>query len=297
MTPIVIAITGASGMIGQALTRSLRAAGHTVRPISRRLVAHGILWDPARGRLDPGDLDGVTAVVHLAGENIGASRWTAARKARLRDSRLGPTRLLADTLARLSQPPAVLISASAVGIYGDRGDEELDEHSTLGADFLATLAAEWETAADPARAAGIRVVHPRFGVVLSPTGGALARLLPPYRLGLGGPVGSGKQWLPWIALADVEGMIAHLIHSSRLVGAVNGVAPQQVTNAEFGRTLARVVHRPAVIPLPALALRLLLGEMADATILASQRVVSSVLKQSNYRWRFPTLEAALNDVI
>lgn len=292
-----IAITGASGMIGQALTATLRAEGRTILPISRRAVPGGTRWDPGRGVLDARALEGIDAVIHLAGENIGGGRWTAARKQLLRDSRLTPTRLLAETIGRLAQPPRVLISVSAVGIYGNRGDQLLDEHATLGNDFLANLAAEWEAAADPVQAVGVRVVHPRFGVVLSAQGGALARLLPPFKLGLGGPVGDGKQWLAWIAIADVVGVMRHLLAQADLTGPVNGVAPEQVTNADFGRTLGRVLHRPAVVPLPAAVLKLAFGEMAEATLLASQRVVPAQLERTGYQWRFPLLEPALREIV
>jgi len=297
LEPMRIAITGASGMIGQALAPFLAARGHTVVPVSRRAVAGGIVWDPSQGSLDPGALEGIDAVVHLAGENIAGGRWTTERKQLLRDSRIKPTRLLADRLSRMAHPPKVLISASAVGIYGDRGDELLDEHARPATDFLGTLATDWEAAADPARAAGIRVVHPRFGVVLTPFGGALAKLLPPFRLGLGGPVGSGKQWMPWIALADVLGVINHLLAVASLSGAVNAVAPEHVTNAQFGASLGRALHRPAVIPLPAFAVKLAFGEMAEATLLASQRVVPRVLDESGYQWQFPTLDGALEHLI
>ncbi|MES2306262.1 MAG: TIGR01777 family oxidoreductase [Gemmatimonadota bacterium] len=292
-----IAITGASGMIGQALTAALQADGRTILPISRHAIPGGTRWDPGRGILDTGALEGVDAIIHLAGESIAAGRWTPARKTLLRESRLTPTRLLAETIGRLTQPPRVLISASAVGIYGNRGDERLDERATFGTDFLARLGQEWEAAADPARAVGVRVVHPRFGVVLSTTGGALKKLLPPFRLGLGGPVGDGKQWLAWIAISDVVGVVRHLLANADLAGPVNAVAPGEVTNGEFGRILGRVLHRPAVLPLPAFALKLAFGEMAEATLLASQRVVPAVLSQSGYQWSFPELEPALQAIV
>jgi uncharacterized protein (TIGR01777 family) len=205
--------------------------------------------------------------------------------------------LLAETLARMSRPPRTLISASAVGIYGDRGDTVLEEDALPATDFLGALATAWEAAADPTRAAGVRVVHPRFGVVLTPSGGALAKMLPPFRLGLGGPVGSGKQWMPWIALDDALGVIGHLLSKETLMGPVNAVALEQVTNTQFGHTLGRVLHRPAVIPLPAIALRLAFGEMAEATLLASQRVVPRVLQESGFQWQYPTLERALQHLI
>ncbi len=297
LDPMRIAITGSSGMLGQELLPFLTSQGHQVIPISRRPVPGGIRWDPAGGVLDADALEGVDAVVHLAGENIAGARWTPQRKQLLRDSRVIPTRLLAETLARMSRPPAVLISASAVGIYGNCGDRLLDETARPATDFLGTLATDWERAADPARNAGVRVVHPRFGVVLSPAGGALAKLLPPFRLGLGGPVGAGTQWLAWIAINDVLGVVLHLLSTSGLAGAVNAVAPERVTNAEFGTVLGRVLHRPAILPLPAFALRLAFGEMATATMLSSQRVDSRRLEESEYQWRFPRLESALRHVL
>lgn len=288
-----IAITGATGMVGQALIPFLISQGHTVVPISRRPLRGGVQWDPDGRRLDPAPLEGLDAVIHLAGESLAGGRWTTDRKRVLRESRVGPTTLLAETLAALRDRPRVLLSASAIGIYGDRGSDVLDEHSTVGTDFLARLAVEWEDAAAPASAAGIRVVHPRFGMILSPTGGALAKMLPAFRLGVGGPMGGGAQWVSWVALDDVLAALRHTMLTETLTGPVNVVAPDLVTNRVFAETLGRALHRPALMPIPAFALRLLFGEMADATILASQRVVSRRLKESGFQFGEPVLRGAL----
>jgi uncharacterized protein (TIGR01777 family) len=299
-TQLHIAVTGAGGLIGSALLRRLAADGHRVSPLVRREAAPGeISWDPEGGRLDPKDLEGVQAIVHLAGENIGV-RWTPARKARIRSSRLAGTRLLSDTLGSLRSPPGVLLSASAVGIYGDRGDEILTEHSAPGDashDFLARLGQEWEAAADAARQAGIRVVHPRFGLVLSRRGGALGRMLLPFRLGLGGRLGSGSQWMSWISIDDVADALMHLLRNDTLRGPVNVTAPEPTRNRDFTRTLGRVLSRPTPFPVPAPALRLAFGEMADATLLASTRVVPPRLLDSGFRFRYPELDVALRYVL
>lgn len=297
LAPMRIAVTGATGMVGTALTPFLTAQGHTVVPVSRRAVPGGIQWDPEAGVIRAADFEGLDAVIHLAGENIAGARWTAARKAALRDSRVGPTALLARTLAGLARPPKTLVSASAIGIYGDRGDEVLTEASTLGDDFLGMLGAAWEAAAAPAAAAGIRVVHPRFGIILTPEGGALAKMLPVARLGLNGPLGGGQQWMSWIALDDVLGALHHCLAHQEIAGAVNAVAPTAVRNAEFAQTLGRVLHRPGVLPVPAMALKLLFGEMADATLLGSAQVVPGVLGATGYAFRHPTLETALRHVL
>ncbi len=289
-------MTGASGFIGRALTRSLEADGHTVLPVSRSAGAgRAIQWDPERGRLDPRALEGIDAAINLAGENIG-QRWTAEVKRRIRDSRVRGTELLATTLVRLETPPSVLVSASAVGIYGDRGDEILKEDSPPGDDFLAGVVTEWEAVAEPAREAGIRVVHPRQGVVLAPDGGALKRLLLPFRLGIGGRIGSGMQWMSWIDRRDLVSIIGYLLVSD-LEGAVNAVSPQPVRNAEFSSTLGRVLGRPAVIPTPTLLLKLLFGEMAEATLLAGQRVLPDRLLAGGFEFRHPGLDTALVDML
>ena len=290
-------ITGATGMVGAALSLALRAHGHEVLAVSRRQVPGGIRWDPQRHVIDSAVLRGTAAVVHLAGENLAEGRWTIRRRQQIRDSRVVATRWLAETLAATESGPRVLISASAIGIYGNRQDEVLTEDSNLGGDFLARLAADWEAAAEPARQAGIRVVHPRFGMILSPAGGALAKLLLPFRLGLGGPFGDGRQWISWITIDDVVGVIERALTTEALNGPVNFTAPTPVRNAEFARALGQVLHRPALIPLPAIALRLALGEMADATLLASQRVKPARLEANGYQFRHPELVPALHGLL
>lgn len=293
---LTVAISGATGFIGSHLVNALSTAGHTVRRIVRaNPQAADIVWHPANGELDPRQLEGVDAVIHLAGENI-AGRWSARRKRHIRQSRTDGTALLARTLARLDRKPAVLVSPSAVGYYGDRDDAELDERATPGHDFLASVCVAWEASADPARAAGIRVVHPRLGMVLSPAGGPLPRLALPVRLGLGGPLGRGTQWMSWVALDDVLGLLRHAIEHDDLAGPVNLVG-QPVQNREFMRTLARLLHRPAFLRIPAFMLRLLAGEMADALLLSSQRVVPARLAASTYQMRYPELEGALRHVL
>lgn len=294
-----VAVAGASGLVGSALVPYLTAGGHRVLRLVRRPPRgeDEVRWDPEEGEVDAGALEGVDAVVNLSGENVAGGRWTDSRKARLRSSRLVPTSLLARTLAGLRRRPRVLVSVSAVGVYGDRGDAPLTEDDAPGEGFLAGLAREWEQAARPAEEAGIRVVHPRLGVVLSPAGGALARMLPAFRLGLGGPLGPGTQHLSWIAIDDVLGVLHHLLLSPDLAGPVNAVSPRPVTSAVFTRTLGRVLCRPALAPVPAFALRLALGEMAEATLLASTRVEPRRLLASGYRFRFPDLQGALRHVL
>lgn len=292
-------VTGSSGLLGGALVPSLKAGGHEVLRLVRRSPkgADEVRWDPEAGAIDATSLEGVEAAVHLAGENIAGGRWTEARKALLRSSRVGPTRLLAESLAGLKRKPQVLVSASAVGYYGNRGDAWLTETDPPGDDFLGRLSVEWEGATGPAREAGIRVVSPRIGIVLSPAGGALGKMLLPFKAGLGGVVGPGTQYMSWIALDDLVGVIHHLLERSELAGPVNTVAPTPATNAEFTKTLGRVLHRPTVAPVPTFALRLAFGEMADAALLASTRVRPERLLASGYRFRFPQLEGALRHVL
>lgn len=290
-----VAITGATGLIGSALVDALRRDGVEVRPVVRRepRPASGeIQWDPDSGWLDSALLEGVRAVVHLAGEPIG-ERWSPAKKDRIRSSRVEGTRLLSESIASLTLRPRVLVSASGIGYYGDRGDIRLDEGSGPGSDFLGRAGQAWEAATGPAEAAGVRVVRMRFGVVLHRAGGALARMLLPFRLGLGGTLGSGDQWMSWIALADLVDAIRFGITNDGMRGAVNAVAPEPVTNREFTRTLGRVLHRPALLRVPSIALRLVYGEMADATLLASQRAVPNRLLRAGFDFRYPVLEDAL----
>ena len=292
-----IAITGVTGMIGSALAPSLIAAGHRVIPVSRRDLPGGIRWDPLQGKLDSETLDGVDAVVHLAGENLAEGRWTAERKAILRESRTASTRLLASAMASLRTPPATLICASAIGIYGNRDEELLDESSPPGSGFLADLVRDWEASADPAREAGIRVVHARFGVILAREGGALAKMVTPFKLGLGGPFGDGHQWLSWVAMADVLGMLTNALTRPELAGPVNVTAPEPLRNREFVAALGRELGRPAVVPIPAFALRLALGEMADEALLSSARVIPKRLQAAGFEFSLPELPAALHEAL
>ncbi|HET7604327.1 MAG TPA: TIGR01777 family oxidoreductase [Gemmatimonadales bacterium] len=294
--PLTVAVTGATGFIGSRLVRALTTSGHLVRRIVRHDPgADDIVWHPARGELDPRRLDGVDAVLHLAGASI-SRRWTREQKQRIRESRRTSTALLARALSRLDRKPAVLVSMSAVGYYGSQGDTVLDEQAAPGDDFLAEVCKVWEASADPAREAGIRVVHPRLGIVLSPAGGALPLLSLPVRLGVGGRLGSGDQWLSWVALDDVLGVLRHAIEHDDLSGPVNLVGRAE-RNRDFIATLAGVLHRPAAIPVPAFALRAVAGEMADGLLLASQRVEAAALAQSMYRMRYPELEGALRHVL
>jgi uncharacterized protein (TIGR01777 family) len=295
-----VVVTGATGLIGGALAASLAAAGHRVDRVSRRPAAPGstdIQWDPEHDRLDATRLRGAEAVVHLAGENIAARRWTPAHKARVRESRVRSTRLLAEAVARLREPPEVLVTASGVSYYGDRKDEILTEDSAPGTGFLADVCQEWEAAADPARAAGVRVVHLRIGLVLSAAGGALPAMLRPFRLGLGGVVGSGRQYWSWIALPDLVRAIEHALDVEALAGPVNGVGPAPATNREFTRALGRVLRRPTLLPLPARAVRLLFGEMGQALLLASTRVRPERLEGSGFRFEHAELEPTLRTLL
>lgn len=289
-----IVIAGASGFIGQALVAGLESDGHEVRRLVRTAATgpRTIPWNPAARELDATALHGVDVVVNLAGENIGAGRWTAGRRRGILQSRLSATGTLVDALARLDRPPTVLLSASAVGFYGDRGDVELDEAAPGGDGFLADVCRRWEDEAARAGALGVRVVRARFGVVLAVEGGALARMLPVFRLGLGGRLGSGRQWMSWISRDDAVAALRHLLGGG-VEGPVNLVAPAPVTNAEFTRCLAQALRRPAIFPVPAAALRLALGQMADEALLASTRAVPGRLRASGFAFRHPTLGAAL----
>jgi uncharacterized protein (TIGR01777 family) len=293
-----IVISGSSGLIGSALVADLRSRGHDVVRLVRgaATAADAVSWEPAAGVLAPGALAGVDAVVNLNGRNIGQGRWTGRLKNQLWSSRLQSTELLVATMAAADPPPPVLVNASAVGYYGHRGEEVLDESSAPGAGFLAELTQAWEAAALAACSAGTRVVLLRLGMVIA-RGGALGRMMLPFKVGAGGPIGSGRQWWPWIAMDDVLGVIRLALEDRSLEGAVNVVAPQEVRCREFTTTLGRVLHRPAFLPLPAVAARLALGEMADALLLASTRARPACLVNHGYTFAAPALEEALRATI
>ena len=293
--PMHVAITGSTGLVGSALVPFLTTGGHTVTRVVRdrgRAGPGDVVWDPARGQIDAAALEGVDAVVHLAGEPV-SERWTREHKAAILASRQEGTRLIAEAIAGLARPPRVFVSTSAVGIYGDGGDQPLDEDGPHGRDFLAQVAEAWEAAAEPARRAGVRTVHPRLGVVLSPAGGALARLLPPFQMGGGGKLGSGKQWMSWIGLHDTVAALHHLLFTESLDGPVNVTAPAPVTNEAFSRTLAGILGRPAAITVPGFALKAMFGEMAEVMLLHGQRVLPRRLLESGFAFSHPTLEEAL----
>jgi hypothetical protein len=290
-----VLVTGARGLVGSALVPALAAAGHRVTRLvrARPRGSDEYRWDPTAGLLDPAAVADCQAVIHLAGESIAAGRWTRRRKVRMRESRMAGTRLLAGAIARLLPAPRVMLCASAVGYYGDRGDDVLDESSGPGSGFLAELARDWEAAAEPAARAGIRVVHLRLGMVLSRDGGALPRLILPFRFGLGGRLGSGRQWVSWIERGDLVAAFALALEASHLSGPVNAVAPNPLPQADFARVLGRALGRPAWLATPAWALRLALGEMAEELILASQRAVPARLLAAGLEFRRPTLQLAL----
>jgi uncharacterized protein (TIGR01777 family) len=293
--PQRIAISGASGLVGSQLVPFLRAGGHDVARLVRRRpsAADEIAWDPATGQIDAASLEGMDAVIHLAGVSIAGGRWTTARKAAILSSRLQGTSLLAGTLAHLRRPPRVLISASGIGYYGDAGSTPLTEESPPGDGFLAGVCQAWEEATAPAAASGIRVVLPRFGVVLAGSGGLLSRMAPVFRFGLGGPLGNGEQFMSWIDLDDLLGVLLQAIADDRLAGPVNAVAPHAVSNRAFAETLGRVLGRPAILRAPASALRLVAGELADELLLASQRAEPTRLEEVGFSFAFPALEDAL----
>jgi len=294
-TSMKILVSGASGLVGTALVSFLTTGGHTVTCLVRsqpRTGVNAILWDPERGVHDPASLEGFDAVVHLAGENL-IGRWTTNKRTRIRDSRVTGTKTLCDTLARLSSPPKVIISASAVGYYGDRGVEVLTEESPAGQGFLAGVCQAWEEATLSAVQRNIRVVTARIGIVLSPAGGALAQMLLPFRLGLGGVIDSGEQYVSWVSLDDVIGAIHHLLFTDTLRGPVNVTAPQPVTNRQFAVTLGRVLGRPTLLPVPARVVRIALGEMANELLLSGARVEPQRLQEVHYSFRYPELEGAL----
>jgi hypothetical protein len=295
-----ILVTGSTGLVGSALLPNLRSQGHEVFRLVRSQAKTGaaeIYWNPEQGIEDTTRLEGLDAVVHLAGENISEGRWTEEKKKRIRDSRVKGTRTLSDTLARLKQPPRTLLSASAIGYYGSQGERVLTEESAPGSDFLASVCREWEAATEPATQSGIRVVLLRFGVILTPKGGALSKMLAPFQFGVGGRLGSGRQYMSWITLDDVVGVINHALLNETISGPVNVVTPHPVTNYEFTKTLGRVLSRPTIFPVPAFAIRLAFGEMGDAALLGSTRVEPARLKESGYAFQHPELEGALRQML
>jgi uncharacterized protein (TIGR01777 family) len=297
---MIIAVTGSTGFVGSALVNALEADGHSVCRVVRRSSGSGetnIGWNPTAGTIEAARFSEVDAVVHLAGENIAAHRWTASVKKEIRASRIRGTNLLCQTLAGLASKPSVLISASAVGYYGNRGDELLDEASPPGSGFLAKVCQEWEAATKPARDADIRVVSLRIGVVLSPKGGAMASMLTPFRLGVGGVIGTGQQYLSWITLDDLVRVIQFALNASALIGPVNAVGPNPVTNYEFTKTLGRVLGRPTIFHMPTFGARLAFGEMADEMLLSGSRVESRALSAAQFEFAYPQLEPALRHLL
>ncbi len=295
-----ILVSGSTGLVGSALVPKLLTDGHQVHRLVRRpamAAANEVFWNPTLGILDPASLEGFDAVVHLAGESIAAGRWTPESKQRISDSRLRGTRLLVDGLLSTVSPPKTLVSASAIGYYGDRGDDLLREDSGPGSGFLPDLCRQWEEAAQAASERKIRVVMPRIGLVLSRTGGALPRMLLPFKLGIGGRIGSGRQYISWITIDDLAGVILTMIRDTHLSGPVNAVSPQPVTNRELTKVLANAVSRPALFPMPAFAARLAFGEMADALLLASARVDPARLMAAGYDFLHPGLDSALRHIL
>ena len=292
-----ILLSGASGLVGSALAPFLAARGHDVVRLVRRAPGAGeARWDPSARHIDRPALERADAVVHLSGERV-IARWTAAKRAAIRSSRVDTTRFLAETIAGLERRPRTFVAASAIGYYGDRGDEPVTEDSTPGTGFLADLCRDWEAASEPAREAGVRVVRTRIGLVLTPAGGTLGQLLPFFRLGLGGPIGRGRQWWSWIAMDDLLALFAFALERDALRGPVNITSPDPVRNAEFARTLGRVLRRPAFLPVPPLVLRLLYGVAADEVLLTGQRVLPARAGQAGFRFSFATLEPALQHLL
>ena len=292
-----VLMSGATGLLGTALIPELGARGHRVTRLTRSpRSADDVSWDPEAGKID-GALTGTEAVIHLAGESIAEGRWTPEKKRRIIESRRKGTRLLAESIAALPAPPSVMVSTSADGYYGDRGNELLTEVSGPGSGFLAEVCREWEAAADPAREAGIRVVHPRTGIVLTPKGGALGRTLPIFKLGAGGKVGSGRQYWSWVSLDDVVYSFVYALENETVSGPANVCSPNPATNAEYTKVLGRVLNRPTVFPVPATAARIALGGVADELLLASKRMQPARLEETGYAFRHPDLEQALRHLL
>lgn len=295
--PLHIIIAGGSGLIGSALIPFLKTGGHMVSILTRKNGNRGIHWDPEIRDLNPKHLEGCDVVINLAGENIGSGRWNEEKKKKILQSRVQSTLLLSQTIAQLDRPPSVFINASAIGIYGSKA-ESADEESQSGSGFLAQVCREWEAATAPARAANIRTVITRFGIVLSPKSGVLAKVLVPFKIGFGGVIGTGKQWMSWIAIDDVLGALLHVLSHPQINGPVNVIAPNPVTNQEFTQTLGKVLHRPTLFPLPAFAAKMLLGqEMAEELLLSSVKAYPRVLEETGFLFHYVELEPALNHLI
>jgi len=294
-----VLVSGSHGLVGRAFIQSLLNRGDTVSRLVREAPSGSsdIEWHPNQRQIDVARLGGFDAVVHLAGESIASGRWTPEKKQKIRDSRINGTQLLSGALANTSQPPAVFVCASAIGVYGDRGDEVLTEQSAPGNDFLADVCKQWEVSAQPAAEKGIRLVKARLGIVLDRDGGALAKMLPPFRMGIGGRIGDGKQWMSWIALADVVRALEFVIDKRELSGAVNFVAPNPVTNTTFTSALGNILGRPTFFPVPAFGARLAFGEMADALLLSSQRVEPKRLNETGFNFRYANLNDALSVIL
>ncbi|PZM81527.1 MAG: TIGR01777 family protein [Candidatus Melainabacteria bacterium] len=290
-----LAITGSTGLVGKKITAELKAAGHQVVKLVRKVSnsENEFSWNPDTDKIDAKAFEGVDAVIHLAGESIASKRWSSEQKMKIKQSRVKGTKLIASTLAAMDNPPRVLVSASAIGFYGDRGAELLTEESTTGEGFLAAVCREWEDATRDAESKGLRVVHARLGVVLSKEGGALKMMLPPFLMGAGGPLGDGKQYMSWIDLDDAAKAFIYLATEANTSGAVNLVAPNPETNANFTKTLAKVIHRPAFFPVPTFGVKALFGEMGEELLLSSNRVSANKLVNSGFKFTYPDLESAL----
>jgi uncharacterized protein (TIGR01777 family) len=292
--PMKIGVTGASGMVGTELMNFLSCLGHEVRPMVRRAAYEGeVHWDPSKKEMDRSGLEGLDAVIHLAGENIGAGRWNADRKRKIKESRIAATQFLAESLASLKDPPKVFIASSAIGFYGNRGEEVLNEQSPAGMGFLAEVCQDWERACEPARKAGIRTVNIRTGIVLSAKGGALPKMVLSMLMGAGGVIGSGKQWMSWISMEDLVGIFHYAIHQENLSGSVNATAPGAVTNASLTKVLGKVLCRPTLAPLPGFVVKTIFGEMGESLLLEGQQVKPEKLTKAGFEFFYPDLESAL----
>ena len=293
-----VLVSGARGLIGKELSEQLKAKGHEVLGLSRSAAGPDFVrWDPKKDELKPEDIDGCEAVVHLAGENIASGRWDESMKAKIRESRIKGTKLLVDRIASLEKKPRVFLGASAIGFYGDRGSEQVDESSAVGKGFLADLCQDWEKSCDQLSEVGVRVVNARIGVVLSTEGGALSKMLTPFKMGAGGQIGSGGQYMSWITVKDVASAIIYLLENESFSGPVNLVAPEPVTNIQFTKALGKVLGRPTIFPVPAFAARIVFGEMADELLLSSTNVEPKVLKDSEFEFSCKQIDEGLKQVL